>query len=85
MLFGIQNPLAGANRAAGRHHARRAGLFQPPGDDRIVARVAEHDESLGHEPLGRFDRRHGIGQQRFLVGQHFELHPIGAGILQAQQ
>ena len=42
-------------------------------------------KSLGHQPLGRFDRGDGIGQQRFLVGQHFELHPIGAGISKPEQ
>ena len=29
----VENPLARADRAAGRHHAGRAGLLQPPGHD----------------------------------------------------
>ena len=81
----IEHALAGADRAAGRHDARRAGLLQPPGDDRVVGRVAQHLKAVGHQPLGRFERGDRIGQQRPLVGQHFELHPIGAGVLQAEQ
>ena len=55
------------------------------GDDRVVGRVAEHLKAVGHEPLGGFERGDRIGQQRPLVGEHFELHPIGAGIFEAEQ
>ena len=33
--------------------------------------------------LRRFERAERIGQQRLLVGQHFELHPPCAGVAQA--
>ena len=48
-------------------------------------RVAEHLKAVGHELLGRFERGDRVGQQRLLVGQHFELDPIGAGVFQAEQ
>ena len=60
-------------------------LLQPPGHHRIVGRVAQHLEAVGHQLFGRFERGHRVGQQRLLVAQHFELDPVGAGVLQAQQ
>ena len=63
----------------------RAGLFESAGDDRVVGRVAQHLKAVGDEPLGRFQRGDRIGQQRALVGEHFELHPIGAGVFEAEQ
>ena len=61
MLFGIEHALARADRAAGRHDARGAGFLEPPGDDRVVGRVAQHLKAVGHELLGRFERGDGSG------------------------
>ena len=85
MLLGLSTPWpepiglpAGMTLVAPASLSRRAMI----GSSR---RVAQHLEAVGHELLGRLERGHGIGQQRLLVGQHFELHPIGAGVFQAQQ
>ena len=84
-VVGVEDALAGSDRAARRHHARRAGLFQPPGDDRIVARIAEDLKTFGHQPLGGLERGHGVGQQRLRIPQHLQLDPVGARVFQPQQ
>ena len=63
-VVGVEHALARADRAAGGHHAGRAGFFEPPGGDRVVAGVAEHLEALGHESLGGLERGDRVGQQR---------------------
>src|SRR5262249_40165237 len=40
-VVGIQDALAGADRATGRHHACRASFFEAAGNDWVVGRVAE--------------------------------------------
>ena len=84
-LLGLRIALAGADRAAGRHHARRPELLQPPGHDRIVAGVDEHREAVGHELLGRLERADRVGQQRLRVAEHLELHPVGRGAAQVAE
>ena len=49
---------------------------------RIVGRVNEHREPVLHELFGRLERVDGVGQERSLVGEAFELHPVRAGVLQ---
>ena len=53
--------------------------------DRIVARIAEHLKPVGHKLLGGLEGLDRIGEQRFGVPQAFELHPVRAGVLQAEQ
>src|SRR5437773_1815145 len=59
-----------------RHHGRRAGGFELPAHDGIVARVGQHDETFAHENAGRLEERFVVGIERFLVADHFELHPV---------
>ncbi len=79
MLFALSTPWAAADWAAGGHDARRAGVLEPPRDDRVVARIDEHLKPIGDEFFGRFDRGDGIGQEGFLVSEDFELDQSAPG------
>jgi hypothetical protein len=76
---------ATANGAAGRHDAGGPGVADPGGHDRIVTGVAHDREAVGHELPACFQRADGIGQQRLLVAEDLELHPVLAGIVQLVQ
>ena len=73
-----------ANRRAERHHRRGAGVFELPADDRIVARVRQDDEAFAHEHARRLDQRFVVREQRPLVADHLELHPVRQARLAAQ-
>ena len=66
----------GADRRAERHDRRGAGVFELAADDRIVGRVRQHDEAFAHEDARRVDQLLVVGEERPLVADHFELHPV---------
>ena len=69
---------AAADRRAERHDRRAAGRLEPLREHRVVARVGEDGEAVGHERLGGLEQLGGIGQQRPVVADHLELHPVRA-------
>ena len=75
----VRMPLAGADRRAERHHGRAAGLFEVLREHRVGVDVRQHDEAFGDERLGGLERGDRVGQQVLRVGDHLELHPVGAG------
>src|SRR5262245_18266829 len=84
-VIGVQDSLARADRAAGRHHRRCPGVLQPFCRDRVVGRVTQHLKALGDELFGGLERGDRIGQQGFFVAEHFQLHPVGARVFQSQE
>ena len=81
-IVGVEDALPGADRAARRHDAGSPQILEAFCHDRIVAGVDEHGESLPHQPLGGLERADGIGQERPLVAEDLELHPLGTGVAQ---
>ena len=73
----VVDPHAAADRRAERHHRRAAGVLEPAGEDRVVVRVGQHGEAVGHERLGGLEQLGRVGQQRAVVADHLELHPVG--------
>ena len=73
----VVDPHAAADRRAERHHRRAAGVLEPARQDRVVVGVGEHDEAVGHQLLGGRQQLGGVGQQRLVVADHLELHPVG--------
>ena len=60
-----------------RHHRRAARVLEPPGEDRVVVRVGQHGEAVRHQLLGGREQLGRVGQQRAVVADHLELHPVG--------
>ena len=65
-----------SDRRAERHDRRRARFLELPADDRIVVRVGQHDEAFAHEHARRLEQRDVVGEERALVADDLELHPV---------
>ena len=78
----IGDASAAADGAACGHHACSARVADAHGHDRIIARVAHDGEAVGDELPTRLESPHGIRQQRLLVAEDFELHPILAWVVE---
>jgi hypothetical protein len=61
---------------AERHHGRGARFFELAADDRIVVRIRQHHEPFAHEHACGFEERDVVGEERALVADHLELHPV---------
>ena len=75
-VVGVLNAEAGPDRRAERHHGRRAGVLELPAGDRIVVRIGQDDEAFPDEDARRFDQGLVVGEERPLVADHLELHPV---------
>ena len=60
-----------------RHDRGAADVLQAPGEDRVVGGVGQDREALVDELLGGGHELDGVGQQRAVVADHLELHPVG--------
>ena len=76
MLFDVLNAEARSDRRAERHHRGGARVFELAARDRIVVGVGQHDEAFLHEDARRLDERLVVGEERALVADHLELHPV---------
>ena len=85
MLLGLSTPWPRADRRSRGHDARRARFLDLRRHDRVVAGVAQDLEAVLNELARRFERADGVGQQRLLIVEHFELDPVLAGVVQLVQ
>ena len=65
-----------ADRGGERHHGDGAGFFEAQRGDQVVVGVGENLEAFLREHLGGLEQPGGIGQQRGLIADHFELHEV---------
>ena len=72
----VLNAEAGADRRAERHHRGRARVLQLPAGNRVVVGVRQHHEPFPDQHLRRFEQRFVVGEERPLVADHLELHPV---------
>ena len=78
----IEQSLAAANRAAGRHHTGRPGRLESHGGHGTVAGVAQHMKTIGDQLAASRHGLDGVREQGFAVAKHFQLDPIGSRVSQ---
>ncbi len=83
-VVGVADPHAAADRRAERHHRRAARVLQAAREDGVVVRVGQHHEAVVHERLGGVEQLDRVGQERAVVADHLELHPVGLERLAAR-
>ncbi len=76
-IRGILDAEAGADGRGEGHHGGGASVDELAGGDEIVVGVRKHDEAFVHQNLCGLNQLFGVGEERFLVADHFELHPVG--------
>src|SRR5207248_10838756 len=76
-VVGVADAHAGADGRTEGHDGGTAAGGEASGRDRIVVGVGQDDEPVVDEVLGGGDQLDGIGQQRVLVADDLELHPVG--------
>ena len=77
LLDGVDHLQHLAHRLGERQRRFRGGdLLQPAGEDRVVVRVGQDDEPFPREDARRLDERLVVGEERALVADHLELHPV---------
>ena len=74
---GILDAQAGADGRGQRHDGCGAGIDQLARSDQVVVGVGQHDEAFLHQHPRGFEQLLGVREERLLVADHFELHPIG--------
>ena len=84
MLFDVLDAEARADRRAERHHRGGARVFELAARDRIVVGVRQHDEAFLDQDARGFDQRLVVGEERALVADDLELHPVGQPRLAAE-
>jgi hypothetical protein len=68
---------AGANGRSERHDRGSPGVDEFAGGDQVVVGVGEDYETFLNENASGFDELLGVGKQRLLVADDFELDPVG--------
>ena len=81
----VADAQARADGRGQRHHRRAAGVLELPRDDRVVGGVGEDGEALLHQRCraassGLLD----VGEERLLVADHLELHPLASAPARGQ-
>ena len=73
---GVADPEPRARRRRLEQDARRAGLLQPPGGDRIVTRDRQRDEPVPGEGAGRLENRREVGHLGPGIPDHVDLDEV---------
>jgi hypothetical protein len=66
----------GADRGAEWHDGGAPSVLEAAGEHGVVVRVGKHDETLRHQLLSRLQQLDGVWQERNLVPDDLELHPV---------
>ncbi len=75
---------AGADRRAQRHDRGAADVLQLAGQHRVVVGVRQHREAVVDQGLGGVQQLDRVRQEGPFVGDHLQLHPVGAECLAGQ-
>ncbi len=80
----ILDAQAAADRRTHRHNSGRSGVDQAARVHQIVVGIGQHDESFFHQHPRSFEEPGVIGEQRLLIADDFEFHPVRQAHLAAQ-
>ena len=83
-LWGFRMPRPLPIGRAQRHHRRAARLLEPAGQHRVVGGVGQDHEPVLGQLLGGREQLDRVGQERPVVTDHLELHPVGGEGLPGQ-